>query len=314
VTLLLPEVDEALMLAAQRRAHSRRAQFRWLRLRGRGRTIGRPLVVLIALVGVSGTMGGLALAGTFNTGTISPQAWLNGQRVTPEAAPTPAQTTGLAILQRPVAATDALPAYWVQVLTNTPAGGAEGVNVSLARRAYGFPDGEAAWVMPANGGAICLVAADAQALQEVSEPASAPRTHVPGADDVTTCQADRTIKTGWPLSYGRGPGDPPGVNFTGGIVPDGVSQITIAVVGGATTTFPVYDNVWMGYVPGEPEAESFTGPMGPVTSTWAAGANPAQGQVPAACRKLVSEHRGGICGPNASTAPAMAPRGRAHAR
>jgi len=269
MTLLLPEIDEALMLAAQRRA--RPFPLRWLRLRGLGRSVSRPLVVAITVFGVSGSLGGLALAGTFNSGTISPQAWLNGQRVTPEPAPTRDQTASLAILQRPVAATDALPAYWVQVLTNTPAGGAQGVNVSLARRAYGFRGGEVAWVMPANAGVVCLVAANAQALQEVSEPASGPHTHVAGANDVTTCQADSTINTGWPLSYGYGPGDPPGENFTGGIVPDGVSQITIGVVGGATTTFPVYDNVWMGYVPGAPDSESFTGPTGPVSKTWAAG-------------------------------------------
>ena len=271
MTLLLPEVEEALMLAAQRRAYSRPVPPRWLRLRGRGRSVSRPLVAVITVLGVSGSLGGLALAGTFNGGTISPQAWLNGQRVAPEAAATPDQTASLAILQRPVAAADALPAYWVQVLTNTPAGGAQGVNVSLARRAYGFPGGEAAWVMPANDGVVCLVAANAQALQEVSELASGPPTHVAGADDVTTCQAAATINTGWPLSYGFGPGDPPGENFTGGIVPYGVSQIRIGVVGGATATFAVYDNVWMGYVPGEPDSETFTGPNGSVHDTWAAG-------------------------------------------
>ena len=141
MTLLLPEIDEALMLAAKRRARSQPSSGRWLRRRGRGRTPSRPLIVLITLLGVSGSLGGLALAGTFNTGTISPQAWLGGQRVTPEAAPTPDQTASLAILQRPAAGSDALPAYYVQVLTNTPAGGSEGVNVTLARRAYGFPDG-----------------------------------------------------------------------------------------------------------------------------------------------------------------------------
>jgi hypothetical protein len=182
------------------------------------------------------------------------------------------------------------------VLTNTPAGGSEGVNVSLARRAYGFPDGEAAWVMPANDGLVCLVAADAQAVQEITEPASAPPTHVPGANDVTTCQAAATINTGWPLSYGHVVGDPAGENFTGGIVPDGVSQITIGVAGGPTTSFAVHDNVWMGYVPGAPDSESFfSGPTGPVTNTWTAGVNPAQTQAPAACAKLAREHRGGVC-------------------
>jgi hypothetical protein len=295
MTLLLPEIDEALMLAAERRARPRLGRGRWWRLRTRGRTLSRPLVVAAALVGVSGSLGGLALAGTFNTGTISPQAWVSGQRVTPEAAPTPDQTANLAILQQPASANDALPAYYAQVLTNTPLGGAEGVNVSLARRADGLPDGEAAWVMPANDGLICLVAANAQALQQASEPASVPPVHIAGAADAVTCQSDTTVTTGWPLGYGHGLGDPPGENFTGGIVPNGVSQITIGVAGGATTTFPVYDNVWMGYVPGAPASESFTSPSGPVTTTWAPGPNPANEQQPAACKKLLREHRGGVC-------------------
>jgi hypothetical protein len=267
MTLLLPEIEEALMLAAERRARSRSVPVRWLRWRGRGRTLSRPLAVAITLVGVSGSLGGLALAGTFNAGTISPQAWMSGQRVTPEAAPTPDQTANLAILQQPAAASDALPAYYVQVLTNTPAGGSEGANVTLARRAYGLPDGEAAWAIPANDGLICLVAADAQALQQASEPASAPPIHIAGAADAVTCQADTTITTGWPLTYGHGSGDPPGEDFTAGIVPNGVFQITIRVAGGTTTTFPVHDNVWMGYIPGAPDSESFTGPNGPVTGT-----------------------------------------------
>ncbi|HEY1775289.1 MAG TPA: hypothetical protein VGG41_03930 [Solirubrobacteraceae bacterium] len=258
--------------------------------RGR-RWLRGPLVAVIALVGVSGTMGGLALAGTFSGVTISPQAWVDGQRVTPEPAATPDQTASLAILRRPRVASDALPAYYAQTFTSTPAGGSEGVNVSLSRRAYGFPDGAEAWVVPGNNGTICLVAANPETIQNLAESGPQPHPRVPGQTDDVSCEPDATITTGWPLSYAYS-SDNPGKFFTAGIVPDGVTQITIGSLGGNTTTFPVYDNVWMGDLPGVPDSETFSGPNGPVTQSWPA--TPPT-PLPAACQAHQAEHRGGPC-------------------
>ena len=262
---ILDEIGKALYTAAAAADQGRHAP----RLRTVARWLRRPLVVAIGVIGASGAMGGLALAGTFSSTTISPQAWVDGQRVMPEQAPTPEQTASLAILRRPRVAVDALPAYYSQVLTNTPAAG-QGANVALARRAYGFSNGAAGWVIPANDGAICLVAANAQALREISEPTTE-HIHVPGANDDVQCEAAATVITGWPLAYGSD-GTTPGMNFTAGIVPDGVSQVSVGVTDGTITTFPVHDNVWMGEVPGQPDSEHFNGPSGPVTASWPAGA------------------------------------------
>ena len=257
---ILDEIGVALYAAAVA-ADRRRA--RRARLAGAGRLFRRPLVVAIAVMGVSGTVGGLALAGTFAGGTIGPQAWVDGQRVAPTAAPTPDETAILGILRRPRVSSDALPPYYSKVLPNSPTGGGDGVNIDLSRRAYGFPDGAAAWVIPGNDGTICLVAANAEAVQQAGEAGPALQ-HVPAAQDSVNCEPIAQVQTGWPLSFGSGPGDTPGVFFTAGVVPDGVQSVTVQAAGGSVT-MPVHDNVWLGYVHGPPETETFTGPNGPVT-------------------------------------------------
>jgi hypothetical protein len=249
---LLRDLREVVMQRAQ--VPQRRL---WLRRWSRGAVAG------VVLACVSGTAGGLALAGTFNGGTISPQAWVDGQRVEPETTVTPDQTASLGILRRSVVASDALDPYDNHVLTDTPAA-ANGVNVSLARRAQGFTSG-AAWVIPGNSGIICLVAENAQAVAMDSEPGPwQDHTRVAGANGVTGCAADSKVTTGWWAGYGF-TRDTPGMDFTGGIVPDGVSQVTVTVADGASTSLPVHDNVWMGSVPGAPASISFDGPSGTVT-------------------------------------------------
>jgi hypothetical protein len=294
MTLLLPELDEALVIAAERRARSRR--FGFGPVRSRGRWLRRPLVVVIVLVGVSGSVGGLALAGTlsspgFAPGTIGPQAWVDGQRVTPETTITPDQASLAVLRQFPGAAADALPPYYVHAFTDSPAA-ANGVNVSLSRRAYGFSSG-AAWVVPANGGVICLVADNAAALQMNLEPGdngtAPPAYRPPDVEDDVSCQSVSSVATGWPLSYGFSR-DQPGMTFTAGIVPDGVTQITIGVLGGPPTTLAVHDNVWMGEIPGVPDSETFTGPHGQVNDAWAANPPPT---LPARCKPAPAHE--GVC-------------------
>jgi hypothetical protein len=295
---ILEEIGKALYAAstAADGRHERRQRGGAPRV---GRWLRRPLVVVIALVGVSGSLGGLALAGTLSgralspgiaPGTIGPQAWVDGQRVTPETAVTPDQASLAILRQFPGATADALPPYYVHTFTDSPAA-ANGVNVSLSRRAYGFSSG-AAWVVPANGGVICLVADNAAALTMNMEPenngTAAPSYRPPGVEGDVSCQAVSTVATGWPLSYGFS-SDHPGTTFTAGIVPDGVSQITIGVLDGTATTFAVHDNVWMGEIPGVPDSETFTGPNGPVNDTWAAAPAP----VPTGCKPPPAH--GGVC-------------------
>ena len=258
-------------LTAQRRSRValRRAPARtWLR---------RPLALAIVLVGATASAGGLALAGTFNGGTISPQAWVNGQRVTPEAQMTPDQTKDLAILRQPRVAADAVMAEETQPLTNSPGFASDGVNPNLSRRAQGFDSG-AAWVIPGNDGTICLIADNAQQLTMASEPQTpdSPPTRVPGANGFGSCATAAVInRRGWWAGTG-GTAETPGMLFTAGIVPDGVTSVTVHLVGGTTIPLPVHDNVIMGEIhavessvagqeTGSPLSVTYNTTNGPVT-------------------------------------------------
>ena len=261
-------------------------------LRALGRWRHGPLVVAFLVTAASSTMGGLALAGTFSGTTINSQAWVNGQRVTPEPAATPDQAAALAILERPRVAADALPPYYSMVLPNSPTGGGDGVNIALSRRAYGFSNGAAAWVIPGNDDTVCLVAANAQAVEQADE--TGPLTHISGAADSVNCEPLAIVDSGWPLSYSVGPGDTPGLFFTASIVPNGVQHVTVGTSSGQSVSLPVHDNVWLGNVAGVPDTETFNGPDGPVTS----------GDVTSAAPRQKSQRQGPASRANAAAASA----------
>ncbi|MGA2470546.1 MAG: hypothetical protein ABSG64_07640 [Solirubrobacteraceae bacterium] len=234
---ILGEIGAALYAASVAADHRHGARTR-VRLRGGGRWLRRPLVIVIVLVGASGSLGGLALAGTFSGGTISPQAWIDGQRVVPETTMTPDQTADLEILRRPRVASDALPAADVENLTNSPVA-ANGPNFDLSRQAQGFTTG-AAYLIPGNG-MICFV-----------------------AQGGGTCQPDAIVNTGQVLMTG-GSVQAPGMTSVAGIVPDGVTQVTLNIDGGGTVITPVHENVYMTSISGGLASVTFQGPNGPVT-------------------------------------------------
>jgi len=250
----LPIVEElgAALYAASVAADARHPLRRRLRALHRARWVPLGLFVV---VGASATMGGLAVAGTLSGGTINPQAWVDGQRVAPEAALSPDQST-LEILRRPRVASDALDAYDSQVFTNSPAA-STGANVDLSRRAQGVATG-AAWVLPGNDGNICLVAENEQGLEMNSEPGPwQQHTRVSGANGVSSCTTIAAIDAGWIAGYGYS-SETPGVDFSGGIVPDGVSQVIVTLADGQHVPEPVHENTWMASVPGAPVSVSFT--------------------------------------------------------
>jgi hypothetical protein len=228
---------------------------------------GRRLLVGIALLCISGTVGGLALAGTFDGQRISPQQWVDGQRVPQAAAITPAQGADLGILRRPRVASDALLPWDAFTATHTPMA-ANGVNPLLSRRAEGFTSG-AAWLIPGNG-TICLIADNAQGLEMASEqlaPGSttpAPIARVPRAGGATGCTTPSNAAKGWSAGT-SGTRESPGMIFTAGIVPDGVAAVTVSVTRRASLSLPVHENVYMAEIHGWPSSVSFTGPAGPVT-------------------------------------------------
>jgi hypothetical protein len=137
---LLTELRER-VLAGRAREPRRGGRFSRVRPSGRG------FAVAVAALCATAAAGG-AVADTLGGGTISPQQWSAGKRVAPEQTVTPDQTADLGILRRPVTSSDALPSLFAQTFADAPIGGAQGVNVSLARRAVGFGDGSAAWVIP----------------------------------------------------------------------------------------------------------------------------------------------------------------------
>jgi hypothetical protein len=244
MTLLLPEIDEALFLAAQRRARSRRFP---LSLLPQGRRLSRPLVVALVFLSASGSIGGLALAGTFAGTAISPQAWVDGQRVQPETAITAAQSADLAILRRPRVATDTLPgspSSW----TDDPADGSSGANPALSRSAQGLPAG-AAWLIPGDG-MICFDA----------------RFPIPGGGG--TCQDNATVNAGRMMIFGSNQLAPDMLGIAG-VVPDGVDSVTVTAPDGSTQSIPIHENVYLAEIHSQPGtfSVSFTGPNGPVTLT-----------------------------------------------
>jgi hypothetical protein len=209
-----------------------------------GRWSRSRLFVVLAVIGVSGTAGGIAIAESLSTTAINPQAWVNGQRVAPEATIAPDQAADLEILRRPRVASDALTPGDVQLLTATPAA-ANGANVELSRRAQGITNG-AAWLIPGDA-MICFVYDN------------------PPAGGGGTCQPDASVSNGqFPVETG-GSIKAPGMTSVAGVVPDGVPQVTLNISDGTTVTVPVHENVYLATIHGGLTSVTYTGTDGPVT-------------------------------------------------
>ena len=156
---------------------------------------------------------------------------------------TPDQTAELGILRRPRVASDALSQAQVSNYTDSP-DAAFGPNPSLSRRAEGFNAG-AAWLIPGNGN-ICFEA------------------HYPVAGGGGTCGTDANINAGRVAIFGFSQ-SAPGLLGLAGVVPDGVSTVTVTPVDGPPQTLTVYENVYMTEIALGGFTASFTGPNGPVT-------------------------------------------------
>jgi hypothetical protein len=270
------------------------------RLRGLMR---RHLVVVAVLVGVSGSAGGLAIADSLGGGTLTDQQYhYTGQRAVPVAAITAEQSAELAILRRPRTAADAIPSGAIMSDPSSAIDvGEDGANVDLSRLAQ-VSSGVAAWVLPANDGLVCLAVGPV-------DPGSGPSGGGPGCRPVAptspaaqsacdgpscndTVPPDQTISGGnLQAGYGTGPGS--NIDYIVGVVPDGVSSVTLTLLGGASESVPVRNNVYMttlrrtGYLPvyanlGEnpppPSAPltltvSFDTPTGTITAPFGAQGN-----------------------------------------
>jgi hypothetical protein len=214
------------------------------RTRARPRWLQRNLILAMVLVGLSGTAGAIAIAASLSSTAISPQAWVDGHRVTPAVAMSPDQTAHLAILRRPRVASDALPAADVHVFTASPAAGS-GPNVALSRSAEGLTGGSA-WLIPGNG-MICFIF------------------NSPPVGGGATCQPNARITTGRFPVLTSGSMNAPGMTALAGVVPDGVAQVTLNTADDPPRTVPVHENVYLATVRGHLTSVMYQGPNGQVT-------------------------------------------------
>jgi hypothetical protein len=168
--------------------------------------------VILALATTLGATGAaLAATGVLSSGPVSLAQYRAGEQAALASVVPTRQAAAFAILRRPATASDALPAsilpeQFVRIY---------GANAALARRVQGLPQGVEAWLVPGNG-SLCLV-----------------------ANGGVSCGPDATlIKYGLAVESGSGSG-PQSVT---GVVPDGVTSVTITLANGSQQDATVVDN------------------------------------------------------------------------
>ena len=259
----LLDAEHALHLAAFPSAATRKPSTA-RRLRSLAR---RHLVIAGVLMGASAGAGGIAIADALSGSVPTDHQYLyQGQYAAPATTMTPAQTADLAILRRAVTSADAIPAGAIISNPKVAMGvGEDGANVALARLAQ-ESNGIGVWVMPANEGLVCLAIGPVAAGSpyEGGGPGCMPATAAsisaqhacagPNCND--TFPPGNTVADG-DLFDTVGPPDPRSPAnlpsdahsrlpmYIAGVLPDGVSTVTLTLYGGATKTFPVQNNVFL---------------------------------------------------------------------
>jgi hypothetical protein len=227
-------------------------------------------VIAGVLVAASAGAGGVAIADALSGSALTDQQHLyQGQYATPATTMTPDQTADLAILRRAVTSADAIPAGAIISNPKVAMGiGEDGADVALARLAQ-ESNGIGAWVMPGNDGLVCLavgpVTAGSPYAAAIGGPGCMPATSASisaqHACDGTNC--NDTFPPGNTVADGDlfdtiGPPDPSPPEpdseadphsglpmYIAGVLPDGVTTVTLTLYGGATKTFPVQNNVFL---------------------------------------------------------------------
>lgn len=160
---------------------------------------------------------GLASGSSGSSAPFQPPTSASGALAT---APDSASTAAFGIMRRPRTSADDISSTAIGGLSS-----ASGANITLARRARGFNNGEA-WAIPGIGNE-CLWAESKTAKNG-------------GA----VCDGDATATTGGLMLEASNPSAPNKV-FLAGLVPDGVASVTANLVDGSTETLPVSENVYM---------------------------------------------------------------------
>jgi hypothetical protein len=78
------------------------------------------------------------------------------------------------------------------------------------------------------------------------------------------CASDAEAEEGY-LSVMTGSRDHPGESALAGVVPDGVTSVTVTNTAGESFTLPVVENVYMTTLSGAFQSMTFIGPNGSVT-------------------------------------------------
>lgn len=130
-------------------------------------------------------------------------------------------TENLAVLRRPTAATDALPAHVVKALEAIPGGSPE---PELARRATVTPYGQSVYVVPTSTGRACMADSD---LSEVVC-AGLPEIAEGRASAGNACLPDATTEV-----------------EIAGLLPDGAENPDVVLSDGDRTTLPVHENTYL---------------------------------------------------------------------
>ncbi len=163
------------------------------------------------------------------------------------SAPDGADLEAFAVLHRPRTAADVVPAQAHVVFSAS-----SGANVNLSRRVQTAAG--TAYVIPGNGSMCLMSGAGSEA-----HPGTA------GAGCVPDAAADAgylEMEEGGEYRAGE---TESALTFVSGLVPDGVSEVTIHLASGSTTVVPVTENVYMREVRGTVADVTFAGPKGTMT-------------------------------------------------
>jgi hypothetical protein len=209
-------------------------------LRARGR-------VLLTVV-VAAAVGGGATLASGAAGASSPESRPAGAGVptVPVQSADAVDVQAFSTLGRAAAPSDTIPASASVIFS-----AASGANTSLARHATAIAATGAvtanAWLVPGSG-RMCLIAASA---------ASADQKGAACVSDGAATAGELLLETSSKLEPGRA--------FVAGLVPDGVSAVSLTTHSGATVVAPVQENVYAAEVSGWVVSASFNGPSGSVS-------------------------------------------------
>jgi hypothetical protein len=193
--------------------------------------------LLAAALAVALAGGGAAIA---TSGRKSPGAVPPGEEGTLATTPSAADVRTFALLRRPRGEGDEIPQSMPIALS-----GASGANLDLSRRAAGAGE-QGVWVIPGRG-SLCVLA-------------SWPARGAGGA----TCVPERDALAGQLFVVAAGE-RAPGTTFIAGLLPDGVTAVTVHLTSGGSLRVPVRANVYRAAIGAATGSISYAGPRGEVT-------------------------------------------------